>query len=346
MDVKSKFNNRDSNYELLRLVAIFFIVYYHLLRFFVAPESSMIIYQSLQIPLHIGVPVFVLISGYYGIKLSMCGLLRILLPLLFFYVPIETAGHFWIGFDCADSLGLANPLFFISQSPYWFVRTYFWLFLLSPVLNLYLKESTSKQRLYLLAVLCIIAVYFGTVRGDSSLFGGKNVVNFMFIYVLGNTIRHYQKIIDGINLSSIIIGYILLNALILFLYHYFYSPTAVDLLTRLCFSYCSPLLIHNAVLFFLIFGRLHFHNEFVNRVASSTFSVYIIHHVPFILFWILRPITMSVVEIGSPSYTIGVLSVLSLGVMSACIITDQIFRPLFDYITKKVDSYLIGQKLG
>ena len=75
-------NQRQSNIELLRCFAMLCIIVYHLCLFALGgvPTSTKL-YQALQIPLHIGVPLFVLISGYFGIRFSLKGFMlqRILL---------------------------------------------------------------------------------------------------------------------------------------------------------------------------------------------------------------------------------------------------------------------------
>lgn len=69
-----KSKSRESNFELLRIVAMFCIVFYHLLLHYVIPaEGEESIFYALQLPLHIGVPLFVFISGYFGIKPSVSG---------------------------------------------------------------------------------------------------------------------------------------------------------------------------------------------------------------------------------------------------------------------------------
>ena len=75
--------------ELLRIVSMFCIILFHLLLFFVEPNSGNPIYRAHQMPLHIGVILFVLVSGYYGIKTSLRGLCKLLLPVACFYVPVE-----------------------------------------------------------------------------------------------------------------------------------------------------------------------------------------------------------------------------------------------------------------
>lgn len=70
----SKLKTRESNFELLRLVAMFCIVFYHLLLHYVVPaQGDGSVFYALWLPLHIGVPLFVFISGYFGIRPSLAG---------------------------------------------------------------------------------------------------------------------------------------------------------------------------------------------------------------------------------------------------------------------------------
>ena len=80
-------SQRQSSFELMRLLAQFMIVYYHILLFLSATEDSQII-KALQIPVHIGVPLFVIISGYFGIKPSPKGLLKLLSIMFIYTVPL------------------------------------------------------------------------------------------------------------------------------------------------------------------------------------------------------------------------------------------------------------------
>ena len=89
---------RESNFELLRIFAMFCIVLYHLML-----ESSNafgytdLALRPLWMPLHMGVPLFILISGYFHIKPSFKGFTKLLLPLFVFYVPIELCNKFLFG---------------------------------------------------------------------------------------------------------------------------------------------------------------------------------------------------------------------------------------------------------
>ena len=80
---------RNSAIELVRLLAMFMIVYYHLILFFIEPIDSNPIYKAIQIPLHIGVILFILISGYFGIRPSFRGFFKILCIVAVYYLPLR-----------------------------------------------------------------------------------------------------------------------------------------------------------------------------------------------------------------------------------------------------------------
>ena len=80
---------RNSIFELIRIIAMLFIIHYHLFMIFVASHYPMeSFYRGIQIPLHIGVILFVLISGYFGIKCTMKGLLKLVIMVAVYYLPI------------------------------------------------------------------------------------------------------------------------------------------------------------------------------------------------------------------------------------------------------------------
>ena len=64
---------RNSTFELIRIVAMLLVVYYH--TFYYAygykPENAVI--GGMEVILHIGVIIFVLLSGYFGIKTTLTG---------------------------------------------------------------------------------------------------------------------------------------------------------------------------------------------------------------------------------------------------------------------------------
>ena len=75
-------NVRESSFELIRLIAQLMIVTYHIYLIAIIPTFDGVFNRAVCIPLHIGVPLFVLISGYWGIHLSGKGLAKLLAQML------------------------------------------------------------------------------------------------------------------------------------------------------------------------------------------------------------------------------------------------------------------------
>ncbi len=151
---------RESNMELLRLVAIYAIVLYHILLFVHNNLSDEPIYRALFLPLHVGVLLFVMISGYFHIKFSVKKLIILVVPLLVYSLPTIIT-TFVNGSDHLSSL--VNQVLFVSHSQYWYMRIYVGLFLLAPVLNKFLDQCTFKSRMALIASLLFIATWGGNL---------------------------------------------------------------------------------------------------------------------------------------------------------------------------------------
>lgn len=81
---------RDSNFELLRVIAMFFIILYHIIMFHVVkiyPDTPFWI--AVQYPLHIAVVLFVLISGYYGMRLKVKSVIHLIMLVFIYHIPLS-----------------------------------------------------------------------------------------------------------------------------------------------------------------------------------------------------------------------------------------------------------------
>lgn len=88
---------RESQFELIRILAQFFIVLYHLFLFFVYPKTGNPFHKAIWLPLHIGVILFILISGYFGIKSSIKGFIKLVGMVLVLSIPLELIDYQLIG---------------------------------------------------------------------------------------------------------------------------------------------------------------------------------------------------------------------------------------------------------
>ncbi len=307
---------RNSNFELLRIIAMLFIVIYHLLITVYSKNPTEIIYKGAWIPLHIGVILFVFISGYFGIKCKVYGICKLVGTIALYYLPLTIYSTIEQGCDFE-----IKQFLFISYSPYWFIKTYLCLYLFSPVLNKYLEKINKKDRFFLICSLTFISVYIGSSLGDPSLAEGKNLINFSLLYVLGNTFRIYEGELRKIPIRSLICGYIILNCSILYLFAQ--GGIISKIIWFASFPYCSPLLIINATLFFLIFSRLKLKSRPINYIASSMFAVYLLHCQPYIANKINTAISHSLVN-DSIMLNFCIILFYAVTIMATSVLIDKI----------------------
>ena len=305
------------------------IVFYHLLSYYlylIPHDSSMDgVLEAFLPTVHIGVILFVLISGYYTIRPSVSGLFRFLFIIFVYYVPLKFA-------QCIHSG--SNPLLsllFITNTPYWFIRTYLYLYLVSPLVNKFLEIPNRKSKNMMLLVMAIIAVYFGTMQGDESLSDGKNLINFIFLYFLGNVIRDYKEQWLKVPQFYLWLTWFALNATIVCLLLCFTKETTIgNLVWRLSFPYCSPLLIANASIMFVLFSKWSFSSKAINFVALSMFAVYLIHVQPTIHNHILLPALQNIASYNQLEI-VGILLAASIGVLLACVVIDKMLTPIWKF---------------
>lgn len=326
---------RNSTFELLRIISMFFIILYHQIIYFIYPWNNDLYFKAVQIPLHVGVIIFILISGYWGIKASFKGFIKLILPVFVYY----------IGFTLIYKLISPNyniksqDFLFISQSPYWFIRTYIYLYLLSPFINKMIHILNDKMNIVLLLTLGFISLYMGIISIDTSLYEGKNIINFVFVYLIGHHINKNKDNIYTVNQNIWIILYILLNVSIIAIYYLSYNTIGENILWNCSFNYCSPLLITNAILFFIIFGYFNIHSGSINYIASSTFAMYIIHEHPIIKNSIIRSLDLLLYDqISSPFILFISLSIITIIMMFFMIILDKILTPIWSLPNKIIKN--------
>lgn len=151
--VEVNLRKRNSSIELLRIVAMVTIVYFH----FHARDFSLYVLGNERIQekgvflhtvLHhlgmLGVPCFMFVSGYYGIKFRECRFVDIIFQCLF-YTLLTFAG-------CYAFCGYCNiqQLFFFNN--WWFVLAYVVIYMLSSGLN-YIIEILSAKKMLIMIIL-------------------------------------------------------------------------------------------------------------------------------------------------------------------------------------------------
>ena len=307
-----------------------FIVFYHLIMWFVKDNPTYDSLRALWIPLHVGVVCFVLISGYFRIKTSLRGFVLLIAISFFYSLPNIIYGIL----NSQNTYDIVHSFMFISRSEYWFVKTYLGLYLIAPLLNLFLDNSSKKGQLYLVFVLSLLSVYCGNFARDPMYFEGKNVFNFMLIYLIGHILKVYSYRWKSFNWYKLSASFIIINLILVVSFLFTRERWIGGILWRLSFPYNSPILILNAVLLFMIFGCLEFRSLTVNRLAEGCFAIYLIHSSTPLVNLIERPLISTVFQLteGALSSFILLLFLLSIIIVFSCIIINWCFYPLWKAI--------------
>lgn len=281
-------------------------------------------------PLHVGVIIFVLLSGYFSINATSKKFLK-LIAIFFVYTLPET----FYTLTHANSLQHAvHSLFLLSYTHFWFIKAYLFLFLVSPMLNLYWCSSSNRQRWFMTLVLGFVAIYMATTHGDKSMLTGKNLVNFMFLYYAGRLLSLYKDKWQTQHYLTLISTCLLLNVIIVTAYM-FLNETGRKLVWALSYPYSSPILLINSVLFFMIVGKMHFQSKVVNYLAASSLAIYLIHGCrPYIIgtigdmtYYLYNHISNGILLFGS-------CMALTLLIIAFAITIDKLLTPLWNYVDK------------
>lgn len=319
---------RESSFELIRIIAQFMIVLYHILSVAIFPTTQDSFYKALWLPLHIGVPLFILISGYFGIKASIKGLIKLIGIIFILQVPLLIINYYIHGENLKEIIKIS---FFISNTPFGFMRTYLFLYLFSPVINLYLKNITIRHRITLLIILFYISHYIGTLQTDPSLIDGKNLITFLFLYAIGDSLKHYRKYWNAIPKMLLLVCYMSLNIILVLWATYFNNmPHFNGIFNRIFFAYCSPILLVNSIMFFILIGQIKVQSNFINRIAKSSLPIYLIHGSPIIIYDIISPLLINIYNyINNPVLFILAIILFTLLIMLSCITIDNLLNPIW-----------------
>ena len=288
---------RQSGFELLRIVAMIFILILHAdcLSFgfpstqeIAANPVSAFLRTWLETIAVVAVNTFVLISGYFGIRLRADRFMGLLFQSVFYimgvYLVLVAIG--WEVFSVAHFARCLSPL---DPSGGWFIPIYIGLMLLSPILNTFVAQTGEKNLLGVIVALLLMQSVFGWGVDHLKVSAGYSLFSFILLYLIGQYIRLYPETFATKGKTSlylgIYLGIALLNALIPYLASTLplLFPSAPrnlgnnGTITAITLAYSSPLNIIGALCLFIAFSRLKIQSHLINWVASSVLAVYLIH---------------------------------------------------------------------
>ena len=182
-----KKRERDSNMELLRILAMVLVMIVHAnFRALPVPTqmetinftlSSLLRFNTESISI-VCVDVFVLLSGWYGIRFRWERLGELLFQIVFFVAIITIATA-----NFTQKHIHLYTLLLLDKWDYWFVKAYVCLYFFSPVLNSFIQNTSKKKFKNFLLIYFLFQTVYGWISQGAAWFNrGYSSISFMGLY--------------------------------------------------------------------------------------------------------------------------------------------------------------------
>lgn len=351
-------NERNMSLDVLRIIAMIMIVMLHYLGKGGALESTnRVTYITgwlIEAFCIIAVNVYVLISGYFLVdstfkwkKVFKIWGQVLFYSVLFFLVSMLLGKRL----NTMDTVSSFFPI--TTRTGYWFMTTYIFLYILSPFLNIMIKNLSQKMHLRIILISALVFSVVGSfLPADNSLDStcGTGIIWFVILYIIAAYIKLYGLKLKG---KKCIIIYIMASILICsskmastYIFRKFGIP--MEDFSKF-YTYNSIVQLVSAVSLFIFFKDIDIKNNILKKsvkfIAPLTLGVYLIHD----NFLVRRELYNGIFD--SYNYTnknIFLFITISVGsvilIFSVCIIIEYIRVTLFTIMAKTKAYSIIENK--
>lgn len=195
---------RQSNMELLRIIAMFLVLLVHADFFSLgAPSASdcvnapvdsslKVFFEAISIAC---VDIFVCLSGWFGIRPSVRGFSNFVFQCLFWLVGLYII-TLLIGTSTFSIQGIKGC--FALTKLNWFIKAYILLYILAPVLNAFVEKASQTEFRNVLVAFFVFEFIYGWIFSGSTqhIQGGYSTISFIGLYLLARYVRLYQPSIS------------------------------------------------------------------------------------------------------------------------------------------------------
>lgn len=316
-------SRRQTNMELCRIVAITMVLVLHAdFAAFGAPEGfsagalGRVVAEMLAL---VSVDVFVMISGWFGIRASVRGFMKFLFQCLFFLVLPYMA---WLAVNGWWRLSWSGVAGCLAMGPSgWFIKAYAGLYLLSPLLNMASERFSERQLRWFLILFFTYQTVWGWLGRNTTVADGYSAFSFIGLYMLARYMRSYG---ERLNCAAWIGGYLICSVAATALY--FVLPAEIP-----STSYASPLTVAGALCLFMAFATARIrYNAVINWLAASAFAVYLLHTSPMVMGQYLGAVRRAYAAAGLA----GIIAVIAF-FFAAAVLLDQVRAFIWRLCTKK-----------
>lgn len=349
--MKGNVKVRNSKIELLRIVAMLFIVLSHSsVHGMLAGSQSELAVNTIALKWfvlgNLGVDIYILISGYFLCeKKDSWKSMGRLLGQVWFYsilglgIYTYACEHWGEQMSVSDIIYACFPTVCIE---YWFFTVYIILLLLVPFINIALNAITQKQ---FQALIGIMLVWWSIIPSVTTWnMYGNEVLQFIMLYCIGAYFKKFPATVfeRGVTRHMVtIVSWVALLAVPLLVMKYGDAFPTIRNYELLLYGRNSVIIIGCAVgMFAIAVYSKPYANKLINLVGGCTFGVYLLHDNPLVrrIIW----------KFGFPNYEylnsyslIPRMLVSVVVIFLAGVIVDYLRKLIFEKVmTKMGDGFL------
>ncbi|MBR3199007.1 MAG: acyltransferase family protein [Bacilli bacterium] len=294
---------RQSNFELMRIISMLMIIIWHIFYYGIdrnlTASNIRVFYDFFSAVFAIHVNSFVLLSGYFQCesKFKMSKLLKLNDSIIFYKILIFIIFIF-LGIATTDLITVVRNVVPFDLENYWFMRVYIIMYIFSPFYNMFLDKLSKADHKKILFVMFLLFSVLSTLTKqeatmDATVNGGYSIVSFTFLYFVGAYFRKYpiKESYFGKKFSFEMRKLIFIFLFfILVIFNFSIHITSIKLLEQGGFmayfgnilyigflKYDNPIVVLQAISYFMIFYHMKFSNKIVNLLSSTAFGAYLIH---------------------------------------------------------------------
>lgn len=357
---------RNSAYDLMKIISMFLIVLCHMITHgqvlsHINNPTLEIMIQFLFLGTLVHVNSFVLVTGYFQCENSFkSSKVWSLINASMFY-KIVFLLIFGLGFHYSlSALQVFKELLPFNLDEYWFIRTYIFLYCLSPFINLLIKKLKQKQYQNLLLVMFLIFSVLPYITGNQAFSNdGYTLYHFIFLYLIGAYLRKYPiqksflfercstKMFQLICIIFLFVGWI--SNFITYTAFASFSGTHSIIewfsnnIMTMTYAYSNPLLLLQSISYFLLFSTFTFTSKWITSISACTMGVYLIHDHPLVNSWLYTALGIRQESITSYQILLQIV-VSAILVFVVCLVIEFLRRQLFKFIYHRKISKRIRQR--
>ncbi len=270
---------RESNLELLRILAMLLIILYHYCSYLDWAETQYTFNKVFYVLLGswgaLFVNIFIIISAWFlsesSAKFSIWKVLKIICETSFYSVAIYV-----VLCIMGDTVFVPKKFLQALLSPflgtYWFITAYLAFYLLCPLLNILVQSLSQKQFRTFIGILTVIIPLFQMFVEGNPNWGIISM--FVYLFILTAGLKQCEKSWLEQNAKIIMIG----DFLFLVLMGYLCRKSGHVEYINFFLEKSSIFIILEAFSIFFVFKNWKIkHSKLINQAAASVFGVYILH---------------------------------------------------------------------